>query len=72
MKPILRQNITELIRRREGEILQYIHEGKNEFLQNHYGVNYPFDGDIICFLDNVSLTGNNKKYQKMYDKCTTE
>ena len=64
----MRQNITELIRCREGEILHYIHEGKNEFLQTQFGVKYPVYGDIICFPDNVSLTGNNKKYQKMYDR----
>ena len=63
----MRQNITELIKRREGEILQYIHEGKNEFLQTQSGVKYPVIGDILCFLDNIPLTGNNKKYQKMYD-----
>jgi ubiquinone/menaquinone biosynthesis C-methylase UbiE len=63
----MRQNITELIRTQAGETLQYFQEGRNEFLQTQAGVKYPIDGDIICFLDNISLTGNNKNYQKMYD-----
>ena len=64
----MRQNITELIRTQAGETLQYFHEGEKEFLQTQAGVKYPIDGDIICFLDNISLTGNNKNYQKMYDR----
>jgi ubiquinone/menaquinone biosynthesis C-methylase UbiE len=64
----MRQNITELIRTQTGEPLQYFQEGRNEFLQTQAGVKYPIDGDIICFLDNISLTGNNKNYQKMYDR----
>ena len=64
----MRQNITELIRTQTGETLQYFHEGRNEFLQTQAGVKYPINGDIICFPDNTSLTGNNKNYQKMYDR----
>ena len=64
----MKQNITELIRTQTGETLQYFHEGRNEFLQTQAGIKYPIDGDIICFLDNISLTGNNKNYQKMYDR----
>ncbi|MGD0581514.1 MAG: methyltransferase domain-containing protein [Bacteroidales bacterium] len=64
----MRQNITELIRTQTGETLEYLHEGRNEFLRTRAGVKYPIDGDIICFLDNISLTGNNKNYQKMYDR----
>jgi ubiquinone/menaquinone biosynthesis C-methylase UbiE len=64
----MRQNITELIRTQTGETLQYFHEGAYEFLQTQTGVKYPIDEDIICFLNNISLTGNNKNYQKMYDR----
>jgi len=64
----MEQNITGFIRTQSGEILQYFHEGENEFLQTLTGVKYPIEGDIICFLDNISLTGNNKNYQKMYDR----
>lgn len=64
----MKQNITEIIRTQTGDILQFSHEGKNEFLQTQSGVKYPIYVDIVCFLDNISLTGNNKKYQKMYDR----
>jgi ubiquinone/menaquinone biosynthesis C-methylase UbiE len=64
----MRQSITELIRTQIGETLHYFHDGGNEFLQTQTGVKYPIDGDIICFLNNISLTGNNKNYQKMYDR----
>jgi ubiquinone/menaquinone biosynthesis C-methylase UbiE len=64
----MRHNIAEIFRTQTGETLEYLHEGRNEFLRNQAGVKYPIDGDIICFLDNISLTGNNKNYQKMYDR----
>jgi ubiquinone/menaquinone biosynthesis C-methylase UbiE len=64
----MRQNITEILRTQKGETLQYLHEGAYEFLQTQAGVKYPIDEDIICFLNNISLTGNNKNYQKMYDR----
>ncbi|MGD0340935.1 MAG: methyltransferase domain-containing protein [Bacteroidales bacterium] len=64
----MKQNITEIIRTPSGEILQYFKEGKGEFLQTQTGIKYPIYGNIICLLDNISLTGNNKNYQKMYDR----
>ena len=64
----MKENITDLIITQAGEILQYFREGEKEFLQTQKGVKYIINGDIICFLDNVSLTGNNKLYQKMYDR----
>jgi ubiquinone/menaquinone biosynthesis C-methylase UbiE len=64
----MRQNITDFIRTQSGEMLQYFHEDEHEFLQTPNGVRYPIDENIICFLDNISLTGNNKNYQKMYDR----
>jgi len=64
----MRQTITELIRTKSGETLEYFKEGENEFLQTLTGVKYPIVGDIIYFLENNSLTGNNKNYQKMYDR----
>ena len=60
--------ITELIQAETGETLKYIHEGEKEFLQTDTGVKYPIDENIIYFLDHISLTGNNEKYQKMYDR----
>src|ERR1019366_9352312 len=62
------QKKTELIQTQKGETLQYFQEGENEFLQTQAGVRYPVDGNIIYFLDHISLTGNNEKYQKMYDR----
>lgn len=64
----MRQNITEILQSQTGDTLKYIHETGNEFLQTQAGVKYPIYGNIICFLDNISLTGNNKNYQKMYDR----
>ena len=64
----MRQDITDFIRTQSGEMLQYFHEGEHEFLQTTNGVRFLIDENIICFLDNISLTGNNKNYQKMYDR----
>jgi ubiquinone/menaquinone biosynthesis C-methylase UbiE len=64
----MRPNVTDFIRTQSGETLKLFHDGENEFLQTLTGVKYPVEGDIICFLDNISLTGNNKNYQKMYDR----
>jgi len=63
----MEQNITEIIKTPTGENWQYFHEGENEFLQTQSGIKIPIYRDIVCFLDNISLTGNNKNYQKMYD-----
>ena len=64
MKP----GIVEFICTPEGETMKYYHEGENEFLQTQTGIKYPIYRDIVCFPDNISLTGNNKIYQKMYDR----
>jgi ubiquinone/menaquinone biosynthesis C-methylase UbiE len=64
MKP----GITEFIRTPEGRALEYFHEGEDEFLQTQTGIKYPIYKEIICVLDNISLTGNNENYQKMYDR----
>ena len=64
----MRQDIIDLIRTSSGENLQYFHQGFEEFLQTQNGVKYPVDGNILCFPETVSLTGNNKNYQKMYDR----
>jgi ubiquinone/menaquinone biosynthesis C-methylase UbiE len=64
----MRQNITEILRTQTGETLQYFLKGANEFLQTETGVKYPIVKGIICFLNNISLTGNNRNYQKMYDR----
>ncbi|MGC1390503.1 MAG: methyltransferase domain-containing protein [Bacteroidales bacterium] len=64
----MKQDIIDLLKTQAGEILQYFQEGQNEFLKTPGGVQYPVDGNIICFPDDTSLTGNNKNYQKMYDR----
>jgi len=48
--------------------IKLVAEVRNEFLQTPDGTKYPITGNIICFLDKLSLTGNNKNYQKMYDR----
>jgi len=64
----MKQNITEIITTPAGENLQYFNVEENEFLQSQTGIKYPIYRDIVCFLDTISLTGNNKNYQKMYDR----
>jgi len=60
MKP----GITEFIRTPEGRALEYFHEGEDEFLQTQTGIKYPIYKEIICVLDNISLTGNNENFRK--------
>jgi ubiquinone/menaquinone biosynthesis C-methylase UbiE len=64
----MRHNIGEILMAQTGEPLEYIHEGSLEFLQTPEGGKYPVNGEIISFIENISLTGNNKTYQKMYDR----
>jgi ubiquinone/menaquinone biosynthesis C-methylase UbiE len=64
----MRLDIIDLIQTLSGEKMQYFHEGTNEFLLTQNGVKYPVNGNILCFPETVSLTGNNKNYQKMYDR----
>jgi ubiquinone/menaquinone biosynthesis C-methylase UbiE len=58
---------TDIIQTQSGDSLEYIHKGEIEFLQTKEGLIYPIIGNIIYLLDRISLTGNNEKYQKMYD-----
>lgn len=58
----------ELFQTPTGEPLQYFHTAKDEFLQAPDGIKYPINGNIVRFLHDNSLTGNNAKYQKMYDR----
>lgn len=48
-------------------ILRYFNDGEKEYLQSPSGKKYPVNHNIICFLNDVPLTGNNLLYQKMYD-----
>jgi ubiquinone/menaquinone biosynthesis C-methylase UbiE len=64
----MRQTDTEILRSPSGVSLQYFQDGSKEFLQTLNGVSFPIYGNIICFLDNIKLTGNNGNYQKMYDR----
>lgn len=47
--------------------LYYVQDGDQELLQTDDGCKYIIDDNIIRFLKD-NLTGNNKNYQKMYDK----
>jgi ubiquinone/menaquinone biosynthesis C-methylase UbiE len=67
----MKQDVTGFIRTQSGETLEYFCEGENEFLKTLNGAKYPITDNIICFLDNISLTGNNKNYQKMYDRFSS-
>ena len=64
----MRHDIIDLIQTSSGEKMQYFHDGKYEFLLTQNGVKFPVVGNILCFPETVSLTGNNKNYQKMYDR----
>lgn len=48
--------------------LYYVKEGSQEFLRSDDGCQYIIDNHIIRFLLKDELTGNNKNYQKMYDR----
>jgi len=52
---------------KNGEELIPVYENKNEFLQNNSGRKYPIRNNLICLLDKNELSGNNKKYQNLYD-----
>jgi ubiquinone/menaquinone biosynthesis C-methylase UbiE len=47
--------------------LKTVNENGREFLIADNGVEYPLEDGIICFL-NGDLTGNNKTYQKLYNR----
>lgn len=59
-----------LIKTQDGESLQYICEDKKEYLQVSSGKKYNVDRDILCFLSDSVLTGNNRRYQRMYDRLS--
>jgi ubiquinone/menaquinone biosynthesis C-methylase UbiE len=54
-----------------GEALRYLNEGKDEYLFNSKGDKYPIEKNLIRFLSEEELTGNNKSYQKMYDRLSS-
>ena len=58
----------ELLKAPTGESLEFSMEGKTMFVTTGKGLKFPVINDIICFLDNVPLEGNNLKYQKMYNR----
>ncbi|MGZ6540273.1 MAG: class I SAM-dependent methyltransferase [Bacteroidia bacterium] len=64
----MREDITEIFMVQPGKMMQYFQETGNEFLLSQNGVKYPIDENIICFPDKMSLTGNNRNYQQMYDR----
>ncbi|MGD0757043.1 MAG: methyltransferase domain-containing protein [Bacteroidales bacterium] len=68
MATIFKNDKIEFIRTQKGETLEYFHEGENEYLQSPTKERYSVSEGIICFLEHSSLDGNNKNYQKMYDR----
>jgi len=48
--------------------LQYFRSGKIEYLSSPSGRKYPIKDDIVCFLDDSELTGNNARFRKLYDR----
>jgi ubiquinone/menaquinone biosynthesis C-methylase UbiE len=53
---------------RTGEPLVYSKEGDKEFLQNRNNDRYEIQNGIVRFLKGDVLTGNNQRYQKLYDR----
>ena len=66
----MKTNIADLIISPTGENMQYFNDGENEYLQSSSGKKYSISQNIIHFLNDVALTGNNLLYQKMYDKLS--
>ncbi len=64
----MKQEIADLLISPKGNLLNYCQKGENEFLQNSLGETFFINDGIICFIDNNSLTGNNRKYQRIYDR----
>lgn len=63
----MKQDVT-LIQSQTGEVLTYCQERDAEFLKSADGSRFIIKNDILCFIDNTHLTGNNGNYQKMYDR----
>jgi ubiquinone/menaquinone biosynthesis C-methylase UbiE len=64
----MRQDILELLRTQSGEVVRYFRDEKTEYLLTSTGARYYIVGDILCILGSTALTGNNRNYQKMYDR----
>jgi ubiquinone/menaquinone biosynthesis C-methylase UbiE len=69
----MKQNITELIRSQTGETLEYLNEGRNEFLQTQAGVNYQRMYDRFSAFYDIATqgyallkSGNEKKRIMQY------
>jgi ubiquinone/menaquinone biosynthesis C-methylase UbiE len=67
----MKQDITDIVRTPSGEILKYFHQKGKEYLQTQEGIKYHIDGNIIFFPDKMTLSGNNKNYQQMYDRFSS-
>jgi ubiquinone/menaquinone biosynthesis C-methylase UbiE len=61
-------HITDYIRTQSGEPLNLYQKGENEYLQSSSGFKFPIVSGIICLPENISLTGNNRNYQTIYDR----
>ncbi|MDP4221873.1 MAG: class I SAM-dependent methyltransferase [Bacteroidota bacterium] len=64
----MKQQSIDLLKAPSGKPLTLFREGRNEFLQTSIGEKYPVKDGIICFLNDNSITGNNRNFQKMYDR----
>ena len=61
-------HFVEYIRTQSGESLHLFRKADREYLESPSGVKFSIEEGIICFPVSISLTGNNKIYQNMYDR----
>jgi ubiquinone/menaquinone biosynthesis C-methylase UbiE len=52
------------------EILKYFERNRKEWYQDENETIYPIEKGIIRFLVGAELTGNNKNFQKLYDRAS--
>jgi ubiquinone/menaquinone biosynthesis C-methylase UbiE len=64
----LKQDASRVIQTQTGETLCYLRERDTEFFKSPDGSRFIIKNDILCFINNKPLTGNNGNYQKMYDR----
>lgn len=57
-----------LLRPGTNEILRYFKNNGKEWYEDKKGEIYPVENGIVRFLSGTELTGNNKNFQKLYDR----
>lgn len=65
------QDYTDILRDPSGCALLFCNDDSGNYLQSQDGTHYPVNGNIISFLNNQTLTGNNEIYRKMYNRFST-